>query len=275
MRYIFAPIIICALALTAPPTHTQEPGFPTGYNVTSTYTLSDTVLSSADTLTALRTLTNDESFPLTDLYFSETLPPELAIIEASATINGAPVPVIQHGPLASDIVAGYNTWRWILDSPDHAVSRSISPGEQVQLTYRIAASDIGRFSLPLHTVVAYGNGEGFFATSTEDTIEVLISTDVENDPDPLLPQTLRTLAYPNPFNADVIVSFENAAPGTHDLRFEVFDILGRRIELQLVHPDSRDGIIRWQPGSTIGSGIFLYRLSDTKHTSGGKLLLLK
>ncbi|HOD66554.1 MAG TPA: hypothetical protein PLR32_01930 [candidate division Zixibacteria bacterium] len=270
------PLFVVLGLLAAAPAAAQEPVYPAGAGVASTYTLSDTVLALGDTLAVTRTLVNGGSSPLAGLYFSENLPPDFTVVGESATVNGIPVAVLREGPLAGEVIPGYAAYRWIIDSPDRAVTRTLSPGDRAELTYRIVSSDIGRFPLPLHDAAGCGDSDGVFAVSSGDTVEILLSLGVDDDPGYLLPaNALQTIAFPNPFNAEVSIAFHNAVAGGGALQFDVYDILGRRVDRQVIRPEGSEGIVRWEPDPSVGSGVFLYRLTDARHTAAGKVLLLK
>ncbi len=275
MKRLFISLLLSA-GLPAAAVRAQEPVYPDNSSVTSLYHLSDSVLSAADTLIVTRTLTNAESFPLTGLYFSDNLPAGLNVVGYTATLNGAPLAVAFAGPLAGNVIGDFRTYRWVVDSPEPTdyISRTIYPGDQVRLTYRIAASDIGDFVLPLHTTVCFGNGDGIFATG-QGSLRVTIESD-DDDPDNLLPATyLVTSAYPNPFNAEVAISYEGANVAANPIDFEVFNLLGQELARYRVVAEGDAGIIMWSPDAATGTGVFLYRLSCAGRTSTGKLMLLK
>jgi flagellar hook assembly protein FlgD len=85
-------------------------------------------------------------------------------------------------------------------------------------------------------------------------------------------------SYPNPFNAETVISFTLARPANIEL--SIFNALGRKVKslswgLQLA--GTRE--IRWdgrmENGSEAPSGVYFYRLSDSSHQETKKMLLLR
>ncbi|MEX2089926.1 MAG: S8 family serine peptidase, partial [Bacteroidota bacterium] len=85
--------------------------------------------------------------------------------------------------------------------------------------------------------------------------------------------------YPNPFNAGTTIVF--GAPGVHPVELVVFNTLGQRIrtlfrgvsrpgENRIVWNDGRD-----DAGSTVATGLYLYRLITPASVLSGKMLYLK
>lgn len=85
--------------------------------------------------------------------------------------------------------------------------------------------------------------------------------------------------YPNPFNAGTTIVF--GAPGVHPVELVVFNTLGQRVrtlfrgvsrsgENRIVWNDGRD-----DAGSTVASGLYLYRLITPVSVLSGKMLHLK
>ena len=84
--------------------------------------------------------------------------------------------------------------------------------------------------------------------------------------------------YPNPFNPSTNIEF--ALPQHETVRLEIFDILGRNVST-LVNGDMPAGTwkVMWNGkdanGSSVASGIYLYRLQAGSFVSVKKMLLLK
>ncbi len=85
--------------------------------------------------------------------------------------------------------------------------------------------------------------------------------------------------YPNPFNAGTTIVF--GAPGVHPVELVVFNTLGQRIRT-LFRGVSRPGENRivWNDGlddagSTVATGLYLYRLTTPASVLSGKMLYLK
>ena len=79
--------------------------------------------------------------------------------------------------------------------------------------------------------------------------------------------------YPNPFNAMTIIRY--GLPQPADIKIEIFDILGRRLETLIdeKQPAGYHQVI-WNAGER-SSGIYLYRIQHGNHTETGKMVLLK
>ncbi|UCE66003.1 MAG: T9SS type A sorting domain-containing protein [Candidatus Zixiibacteriota bacterium] len=84
--------------------------------------------------------------------------------------------------------------------------------------------------------------------------------------------------YPNPFNPNTIIKF--GLPVKSDVRLEIFDILGRSVNV-LINGELAAGYheIIWdgknRQGNDIASGIYFYRLETESFSDIRKMLLLK
>lgn len=271
--------LICCLFLMFGPAASagaQTAVYPDDLNIGLLYELSDTVFSVADTLVVTRTLTNNEPFEFWGLYFSENLPAGLNVVDYTATLNGNSLTIAFAGPLPNNVLSGFRTYRWVVDSPESSenLSRTISPGDQVRLQYRIVATDVGSFSLPLHTTACYGDSDGIFAAG-HTSIGVTAGSDDDEDPVVLPATWLVTSAYPNPFNAEVAIAYEGANLDSRPVDLEVYNLLGQTLARYRVLAEGDAGVIQWSPAAATGTGIFFYRLSCVGKTSTGKLMLLK
>jgi hypothetical protein len=83
---------------------------------------------------------------------------------------------------------------------------------------------------------------------------------------------------PNPFNPNTAIVF--AVPRPSDVRVEVFNVLGQKVKT-LANEFSRAGYkrVEWDGtndnGSSVASGIYLYRMTAGDFTDTKKMLLLK
>lgn len=268
--------ILCGNSPLAAP----ETVYPTGYQITSDYSLSADKIVIADTLVIRRVVVNGEAFGLTGLYFSDNFPPELEIVDNSVSVNGVATDHIILGPTGSQGPAGYDKYIWVIDLPGDTgtVNRTLQPGDSVVVTTMITCNDLGRFALPLHTAVFYGNGTGFFSTSDSLEVEFVLSLDVDDDIDPrrtLPSNSLSSLAYPNPFNASVIVRYAGERLKGRGILLEVYDLTGRKIHENALVSGAHEGYIVWKPPESISSGLYLYKLSAGKRSSKGKVTLIK
>ena len=99
-------------------------------------------------------------------------------------------------------------------------------------------------------------------------------TDVGEDDGRLLPGEFKLHQnYPNPFNPTTTIAFD--LPVKTEAELEVFDLLGRRIEqinLGILNPGHHTFDF---DGSSLASGIYLYRLKAGDHSDIKKMVLTK
>lgn len=91
-----------------------------------------------------------------------------------------------------------------------------------------------------------------------------------DEPPPALPSRLEIAAFPNPFNAAVVLRIESAQPGACQLR--VYDLLGREVlreSLRVFGSTTRTLDFSLQP-----AGLYLAELRNGEHTAVVKLLYL-
>ncbi len=99
-------------------------------------------------------------------------------------------------------------------------------------------------------------------------------TDVDDDAPSGLPTAYQLYqSYPNPFNSETSISFD--LPIRSDVRLEVFNVLGQRIEtLMEDRLPAGSYSIGWDC-QACASGVYFYRLSAGDYVSTRKMLLLK
>lgn len=79
--------------------------------------------------------------------------------------------------------------------------------------------------------------------------------------------------YPNPFNPETIIEFD--VPKTSQVKIEIFDNLGKSIEVlsdQQVNAGAY--IVKWN-AAKYSSGIYFYRISAAGYFETGKMILMK
>ena len=272
--FVHIAVIIAVLAISA---FSQETVYPSGSNVLSTYAVSDTEISIADTLIITRVVTNNESFNLENLYFSENIPSELEVTDFDVSINGTPVSYFLSGPMADYLINGYDTYYWVIDSPvaSEGASIVINPGDEVELAITVISDTPGAFSLPFHTTVFNGNGSEYFSTSNAVDIEFLLSVDINDETIDQLPYLLTAKTYPNPFNSAVKIGYLGSIQAGDQINLNLFDILGREIYSNKYSADGNNGEIIWRPDINIGSGVYFYRISSKAESYNGKIIFLK
>ncbi|UCD18236.1 MAG: T9SS type A sorting domain-containing protein [Candidatus Zixiibacteriota bacterium] len=256
----------------------QEPVYPPGFDITSEYVLSAEKLNIADTLTITRTIFNGGSFGLTRLYFSDNLPSGLIVAGESVQSEGIDLQFLRIGPISDNEVDGYDTYFWVLDSPEEGVTNIVASGANVTLELKIVCIDSGIFQLPLHTAVFRSNGLGLFSTSDALQVEFVLSDNDEEDPEipGLLPGSMIiSIAYPNPFNSSVIIKYVGNGVKDKPAELEICDLLGRRIYHDDFIPADDHGYITWRPEGIISTGLYLYRISSGERSTRGKIVFLK
>ena len=116
-----------------------------------------------------------------------------------------------------------------------------------------------------------------FATSSDDSMYVYYEPTPAGEPE--APTKLRLLGNaPNPFNPSTVIRFE--LPETGRWNVSIYDVEGRlqRVLLDEEHAAGRHEL-RWdgrdEGGASVGSGVYLVRVSGAKGSETGKMLLLK
>jgi len=210
------------------------------------------------------------------------------------------VAVTNHGPTQEEFVTWTrirypdSTWTAPIFGPT-----SILPPLNVVVTRRCtqtipATFPAGQYDCVGYTTLTYPGTplDSSFFTFTKSTVidgipwiwdtsnSRLLSTD-ENQTltaTSSLPQETALSAYPNPFNATTVVSFELQDAGF--VKLAVFDISGRRVGAHSSAP-LVDG---WREagrheitfdGSSLPSGMYIYRLEAGKVSANGKMVLMK
>jgi flagellar hook assembly protein FlgD len=84
--------------------------------------------------------------------------------------------------------------------------------------------------------------------------------------------------YPNPFNPGTTISYD--IPEKTTVKLQIYDLLGRLVRT-LVHAQQEAGsyAIPWdglsEDRSSVGSGVYFYRLETDKHVAVRKMLLIR
>ncbi|UCE64936.1 MAG: T9SS type A sorting domain-containing protein [Candidatus Zixiibacteriota bacterium] len=79
--------------------------------------------------------------------------------------------------------------------------------------------------------------------------------------------------YPNPFNASTTISY--SLPQAADIRIEIYDILGRKLETLFSGPqEAGEHTANWNPGN-ISSGVYYYRIASEDFNQSRSCLLIK
>ncbi|MEE9442368.1 MAG: dockerin type I domain-containing protein [candidate division Zixibacteria bacterium] len=178
---IFIPII---LLIPVNNGFCQDTIYPSGSNINCTYSLSGNQFRLDDTLTIIREVTNDESFTLMGLYFSETLPPEFEIISTGVTINSLNINHRYIESAIGEIVDGYSTHYFVLDDPDSqsVYNNVLNPGNTARIVLKVISSQSGDYQFPIHSAVMYSATSNFFTIADAVNVSVqYLCGDVNRD----------------------------------------------------------------------------------------------
>jgi hypothetical protein len=103
-------------------------------------------------------------------------------------------------------------------------------------------------------------------------------TDNSNEQPASIPSTFNLRGYPNPFNSEIVISFNTACGCGKNLKAEIFDINGRRIK-NYSGKDLGTGRIVWKgkdkQNNSLGSGTYFFRLTSDENYETIKMTMLK
>lgn len=85
-------------------------------------------------------------------------------------------------------------------------------------------------------------------------------------------------AYPNPFNGNTLIQFKITKPGM--VKIEVYNLMGQKIRTLLSErKEAGDYTAHWngknESGKTVGSGIYLYKMTIDNFKSSKRIVYLK
>jgi len=115
-------------------------------------------------------------------------------------------------------------------------------------------------------------------TGVKINANIDFSSDIGDDHFGVLPQDyILHQNYPNPFNNETVISFE--LPRVSDVVFEVINLLGQTVYQYEKRYSAGAHFISWdgvdQSGSTVGSGVYYYRIVAGEFVDSKKMMLLK
>ncbi|MCD6162692.1 MAG: T9SS type A sorting domain-containing protein [candidate division Zixibacteria bacterium] len=265
-------ILICCSRLSA-----YETIYPESLNIASSYSVSSTEFALTDTLTVNWSITNNESYYLANLYFSDNLPSEFSIISSSMQINSSSIVYYYSGAINSHIIPSNNTYRWVIDFPvpDDSTNRILAPGDTINLEYQAICSDTGNYTLPFHTICCYGSGSGIFSTSDSIYLTVYSGSHIDENTETLPEKPLLCTAYPNPFNSEILFKLSNHLDSNIFIRLAIFDINGRNVFTENINSSANRFVISWKPEKIVAAGVYFYKLITGNNISSGKIVFLK
>lgn len=81
--------------------------------------------------------------------------------------------------------------------------------------------------------------------------------------------------YPNPFSVELNIEITNDVVSGEDVRVELYDARGQRLNVELIQEFSGDKIIvRWQPDGSIMPGVYLIRIASGSRVIQRKVVYL-
>ena len=183
MRISNSIIIVSTVLLLIFQAAAGESLYPSGYNLSSQYSVNSNTIEVGDTLVIIRTVKNNDAFGISGLYFSENLPPQFNPAEETIKINGSDIVFKRYGPLRDLIRPLYDNYTWVIDDPDGgSVNNVLNPGDSIEFELKLICDSSGEYILPLHTSVFYGNNQGFLSTSDSIQIEIVLSSGTDTIP---------------------------------------------------------------------------------------------
>ena len=113
-----------------------------------------------------------------------------------------------------------------------------------------------------------------YEASTNHTLQSAVITSVNNQDLESLPKDFELLQnYPNPFNPSTTIEYE--IPNSSNVKIEIFDVLGRKIETLMNNEQTRGNYKIYFDGSNLSSGIYFYKITAGKFIQTKKMFLIK
>jgi len=144
----------------------------------------------------------------------------------------------------------------------------------------IDSTTVGIISNTRFTLTAADGSINFVPLFTPGSVEVKISTDVEDITDQRNLPTEYALAqnYPNPFNPSTNIEF--SLPQAGHVKLEVYNILGRCVRRMIDRdlPAGEHRLVfdsRSDNGNPLATGVYFYRLTTESFQKTKKMLLIK
>jgi hypothetical protein len=165
---------VILLLAAAGPVAADDMLYPVGYDIEVSYDLSQQNFSPDDTLTLLFSIVNNDNFALHNLHIDDNFPPQFELTGYALTLDGNLISCSLFGPTMSEVVAGYNSYRWVIDEPalDDSLNHIVGPGQTLILTCRVVCPDEGSYLLPFHSCCFYGDDQGHFSVADPLAVDV-------------------------------------------------------------------------------------------------------
>ncbi len=125
--------------------------------------------------------------------------------------------------------------------------------------------------------VAYATGQPNIGFVVVDDLKAVFYETATSNEDELTSDIPNVLSldqnYPNPFNPSTNIRF--ALPARSEVRLEVFDMLGRKVETAFNGVKAAGSHIVTFDASGLASGVYIYKLSTATQVVAKKMLLMK
>ena len=266
------------LLILAGPAAADDTLYPVGANIQVSYVLSQQNFSPDDTLIIEFAITNDENFSLHNLHLDDNFPPQFVLVNSSLTLDENPVSFSLSGPVLSEIVAGYNSYRWIIDEPDpdDSLNHVVGHGQTLVLTCSVVCPDEGNYLLPFHTCCFYGDAQGHFSVAEPLSVDVesemlfgtIVGTVSDSEASPIAGVLVGVLGMPinDITNGAGHYELDGLQPDTYDLSFSHDDFADTIVRDISVMPEESTvvnvtlfpaGPCDYLPGDINGDGLVL------------------
>ncbi len=152
--------------------------------------------------------------------------------------------------------------------------------------YSNGSGELSDNKLNLNAIISFFIIPGFNGLATDNGTSTLLVDDINVSVDSLGTATVPVLPgkfmlhqnYPNPFNPATTIQYE--IPRTDNVKLIIYDLRGREV-ITLVNDRKTAGsyTIQWDgrnnDGTTVGSGIYIYRMETENFSISKKLVLIK
>lgn len=256
---------------------TADDIYPGIGSVNCLYSVSTDQLLIGDTLYISRSIVNNGSGPVEGLYLSDNFSEPFEIVEYSIAVNGQPLTPLREESIPDLIFPGYVNYCWTIDTlGDGDISGYLYPDDSLSLEIKLICHEIGQYQLPLRTSVFQYNSQSYFSTAPSYSVEVVLSLDVDDDDQPVLPgQFLTARPFPNPFNGRVRIEYYGTELKASPARLEIFNLLGQNVHVKEFVAKTAPGAVYWDTGTHLPGGLYLYRLTVGEKQTMGKMVYLK
>ena len=272
-------LIAVSIIGTSVSIQSQEMVFPTDIELSSTYHLSSADFSTTDTLVVEWSIVHNDTMQLSNLYLADNLPSTFSIICCSLKIDDVAIIHDFTGPIPHQTSPAYNTYRWIIDYPQagDTLNQTLMPGQTLFLRYLVTCDSAATYYLPFHAFCGSGNGTGMFSVASPIELTVSPGSGINDQPNQHLPRdmNLSAVAYPNPFNSEVIIRFECSLVSPEPVALFIYDLSGRLVCQLGGEPSGNRAVFRWRPGGLLAGGVYFYSLKWGRFASSGKVTFLK